>query len=254
MNYYSFHIGDYLTRTAHLTPIEDIAYRRLIDLYYLSEKSLPSDAKVCARLIRMPRNVKEVTSILEEFFIRSEDNWINDRCDEEILKYQAKATSARKANQIRWACDDDLKSDLNSDLKRNADAIPTNNQEPITNNQEPIKTKKALPSEQVSLPEWLSHESFEAFEEHRKKLKAPMTPLAKSRLIAELSRLREDGNEPVAVLDQSILNGWKGVFPLKNQATQSGGKAQRQQQDKEWLNELTGRNKQPRIIDITPAR
>lgn len=257
MNYYSFHVGDYLTRTAHLTPIEDIVYRRLIDLYYLAEKPLPLDAKQCARLIRMPGNVEEVQSVLEEFFAKSDQAWINKRCDEEIARYQSKADSARKANQRRWASDTHLKSDtdsdLNSDMKRNADAILTNNQEPITNNQEPNTKKKAAPSLQVSLPEWIAKDSFEAFIEHRKKIKAPMTHLAQTKLIAELSRLREDGNEPVAVLDQSILNGWKGVFPLKSGQVQS--KATRQQQDKEWLNELTGRNRDTRtVIDITPAR
>ena len=32
MNYYSHHIGDYLTATAHLTLLEHGAYRRLIDI------------------------------------------------------------------------------------------------------------------------------------------------------------------------------------------------------------------------------
>ena len=117
------------------------------------------------------------------------------------------------------------------------------------------KTKAQAPPDSVSLPEWLSPEPFAAFIDHRKKLKAPMTGLAQTRLIAELSRLREDGHDPEAVLDQSILNGWKGVFPLKAQQSRSGGsKAARQQRDQEWLNELTGRNKRSTIIDITPAR
>ena len=37
MNYYPFHLGDYAARTAHLEPMEDLAYRRLLDLYYLGE-------------------------------------------------------------------------------------------------------------------------------------------------------------------------------------------------------------------------
>ena len=34
MIYYPFHIGDYIAHTAHLDPIEDCAYRRLLDAYY----------------------------------------------------------------------------------------------------------------------------------------------------------------------------------------------------------------------------
>ena len=32
MNYYNFHIGDYARRTRHLTVLEDLFYRRLLDL------------------------------------------------------------------------------------------------------------------------------------------------------------------------------------------------------------------------------
>ena len=32
MNYYPFHIGDYKDHTAYLTPMQDIAYRSLLDL------------------------------------------------------------------------------------------------------------------------------------------------------------------------------------------------------------------------------
>ena len=40
MNYYPFHIGDYASHTRHLTLMEDLAYRRLLDLYYLHERPL----------------------------------------------------------------------------------------------------------------------------------------------------------------------------------------------------------------------
>ena len=34
MHFYQFNIGDYASHTRHLNPIEDIAYRRLLDIYY----------------------------------------------------------------------------------------------------------------------------------------------------------------------------------------------------------------------------
>ncbi|NDC25981.1 MAG: DUF1376 domain-containing protein, partial [Proteobacteria bacterium] len=34
MHYYPFHVGDYQAHTAHLTNTEDLAYRRMLDLYY----------------------------------------------------------------------------------------------------------------------------------------------------------------------------------------------------------------------------
>jgi hypothetical protein len=32
LNFYDFHIGDYASRTGHLEPMEDLAYRRLLGL------------------------------------------------------------------------------------------------------------------------------------------------------------------------------------------------------------------------------
>ena len=68
MNYYPFHVGDYAAHTAHLDLLEDLAYRRMLDLYYLRECALPHDPAEVARLIRMRGNVAEVTAVLREFF------------------------------------------------------------------------------------------------------------------------------------------------------------------------------------------
>lgn len=122
MNYYSFHVGDYASHTHHLTLLGDLAYRRLLDRYYLNERALPADPGECARLIGMRDHIQEVSEVLSDFFLKSEAGWINKRCEEEISGYRAKAERARNANKTRWKSDPDLKSD--------ADLIPTNNQEP----------------------------------------------------------------------------------------------------------------------------
>jgi uncharacterized protein YdaU (DUF1376 family) len=68
VNYYPFHLGDYAAHTAHLEPMEDLAYRRMLDLYYLRECALPAEPAEVARLIRMRGNVAEVEAVLREFF------------------------------------------------------------------------------------------------------------------------------------------------------------------------------------------
>jgi uncharacterized protein YdaU (DUF1376 family) len=49
--WYKFHVGDYITSTLHLSDAEDLAYRRLLDVYYLSEKPLPLEIEAVARHI-----------------------------------------------------------------------------------------------------------------------------------------------------------------------------------------------------------
>ena len=50
MNYYPFHIGDYISHTSHLSDAEDLAYRRMIDLYYQTEEPFKDIAWVARRI------------------------------------------------------------------------------------------------------------------------------------------------------------------------------------------------------------
>lgn len=59
--------------------------------------------------------------------------------------------------------------------------------------------------------------TINAFIEHRKKIKKPMTEEAIELLIAELNKLSPDIVTQIEILNQSIMNGWQGIFPLNNQ-------------------------------------
>lgn len=99
MNYYPFHLGDYAAHTAHLEPMEDLAYRRMLDLYYLREQALPLDPAEVARLIRMRGNVAEVEAVLREFFSEGPDGWLHARCDAELSRMQDKQAKAKASAQ-----------------------------------------------------------------------------------------------------------------------------------------------------------
>lgn len=138
MNYYPFHIGDYISHTSHLSDAEDLAYRRMIDLYYQTEEPFKDIAWVARRIKSTPEIVK---LLLEEFFEFDSDVWRSKRADEEITKYRLKADSARNANRIKTEKKSALITELKSELQSEPNHIVTKNQEPITNNQEPnIKT------------------------------------------------------------------------------------------------------------------
>ena len=90
VNYFPFHLGDYAAHTAHLEPMEDLAYRRLLDWYYLNEKALPEEVAKVARLIRMPKSVAVIEAVLAEFFVKADDGWHNKRADLELASMAAK--------------------------------------------------------------------------------------------------------------------------------------------------------------------
>jgi len=189
MNYYPFHIGDYISHTSHLSDLEDLAYRRMIDLYYQTEEPF-KDVVWVARKVKS--NIEIVKVLLDEFFEFSTEDltWRNKRADEEITKYRLKADSARNANRIKSEKISALKSELKSEPNHNV----TNNQEPITNNH-------------TITPEGVSNEVFNDFVKLRKGLKAPVTETA----IKGLAREAQKANmslEQVMVL--CCQNGWRG--------------------------------------------
>jgi len=94
MIWYKFHIGDYLTHTVHLSDAEDLAYRRLLDLYYMSEKPICLDTQSVSRKIRLDLDITE--SVLNEFFVKEEDGFHNYRCEAEISKYTAQVATNRE--------------------------------------------------------------------------------------------------------------------------------------------------------------
>ena len=130
MHFYPHHIGDFLKDTSSLTPEESYYYLRLIWLYYDTEKPLPDDIPSLAFKIGARGKEDCVRSLVQIYFTYDSDlkSHTHQRIDVEIRKYQAKAASAKRANQIRWEAEKDLKSDLKSDAKQ----IPTKNQEPRT--------------------------------------------------------------------------------------------------------------------------
>jgi hypothetical protein len=69
-----------------------------------------------------------------------------------------------------------------------------------------------------SLPGWISQKAWNGYLEMRKKKKNLPTDHAMKLAIKELEKLKNQGFTPEAVLNQSILNGWTGLFPIKSQA------------------------------------
>ena len=138
MHYYQFNIGDYHSHTSHLDPIEDVAYRRMLDWYYLNESPLPESVEDIARLVRMREHCKSIAIVLQEFFELKNGAYIQRRIDSEIKSYQDTCKSRKKAANKRWG-------NKHKGLRGDASALQVQSksnakQEPRTMNHEPVKT------------------------------------------------------------------------------------------------------------------
>lgn len=58
-------------------------------------------------------------------------------------------------------------------------------------------------------------QTFRAFIRHREAIKEPMTKYAAQLMVKKLNKMTSDNNEKIQILEESIMSGWKGIFPLK---------------------------------------
>ena len=134
MHYYQFNIGDYKSHTEHLSEMEDLTYRRLLDWYYLHESPIPLDESEVARQIRMRSHSDCIAVVLREYFERTDDGWIHHRANKELAKAGEKSSKASLSAKARW----DKKSNKNKDLVVDANALQTQSEGNATQNTEHI--------------------------------------------------------------------------------------------------------------------
>ena len=195
MHFYQFHIGDYASHTRHLSLIEDLAYRRLLDHYYLHEE--PIKKAIISRLIGMREHEQEVGTILDEFFVDGEHGYINPRADDEIAKYRKFSEDGKRGAAKRWH------KDGNGDTISPPIATPiaTNNQQPTTNNHKPKNTATS-----VATPEGVSDSVWKDFKSLRKAKRAPLTQRAIDSIKAEANQA---GWPLEKALSECCVRGWQ---------------------------------------------
>ena len=204
MHFYSSNIGDYISHTKHLSDMEDLAYRRLLDLYYLHEQALNEDVTLVARKINMRGNELEVQVVLEEFFIlETGKGWINPRADQEIGKYKSKVLAASRAGRASALA----RSNVSSTVVQ-----PNKKQETLNKKQETInKTLKR--------PSTVSKKTWDDFLKHRRNVKAPLTETALKGITSEAKKASVSLEEALTMCQVRGWRGFKSDWVAKEQKT-----------------------------------
>lgn len=243
MNYYKHHIGDYRRDTTHLSLLEHGIYRQLLDQYYLDEKPFPLETESVMRRLsaRSDDEKKAVETVLKEFFVL-QDGWRHKRCEMELNDYRAFADSARQNGKLGGR---PKKTESVSENNRMATETKANHK-PITNNHKPITNIKPTVA---ALPDWLSAEVWDSFQKHRG---SKFSVKAQELTIKNLAEYRDQGQDPNKILETSIANGWKGVFPEKQKGQQNGYVDAKFERRKRTMRELTGYD--PDAIEVVSSR
>jgi len=145
---------------------------------------------------------------------------------EEILKISNRKYKARQRD-IKMSCD--CPAEVMIPLPVPKDPVPV----PVPKNKESKKKEKkktiAQSDKKTSLshcssennfflPEWINPKIWDDYLGMRCKIKRPATEKAKDLVIKKLSKLKADGEDPNAIIEQSIMNSWQGIFHLKKDA------------------------------------
>ena len=217
MNYYPFHIGDYLSATRHLSWEEDAAYRRLLDTYYTTEKPLPVELRaVCRLVLATTESQREAVQIvLEEFFILTPEGWSNSRADAEIDAMRDKQQKQRDKANKRWQKPTEEhgnapampRHDENDATARKtyADAMPPT--PTPTPTPTPRKEKKGASANVIQRPESVSEQIWNDWLVIRKKKGAPLTETAWLLMTNEAAKA---GWPIEKAIEECCLRNWQG--------------------------------------------
>ena len=90
----------------------------------------------------------------------------------------------------------------------------------------------------LNVPDWIPAKLWEKWLKHRGK---SYTEHAKELSIKKLATFRAEGEDPIAIIEQSIEAEWKGLFRVKGSGRKNQ-KGQKHETKRDVLDELTGRS------------
>jgi len=238
MKHYPHHIGDFNNATRHLSRVERSLYRDLIELYYELESPLPLDVPELSRKILANECSTDVERMLNEFFVKTPIGWFHSRCETELDKYKSnssqkaqagKASAAQKALKKQQALNGNSTC-VERPLNVTSTELRNHKPEPEP---EPIKVKTLV--EALPLPDFVNAQIWEMYKKHRG---SKFSTNAQSLILKTLAKAKLNGHDPNTMLEQSIANGWKGVFEPKSQGANYGN--ERSERRRRTIEGLTG--------------
>lgn len=128
-----------------------------------------------------------------------------------------KIRESKRLAQARWRAKQKALPSSTVDTTVDTTEIQNNNAEEDIDKDKNKKKKEIIYS---SVPEL--NDAILSFIEFRKKIRKPMTDRAVELMIGKLEKLTSSTPEQIEILDQSIMNGWTGIFPLKKGAESNG--------------------------------
>ena len=208
-------VADFLAKTLDLDAKETGAYMLLLMAMWTHGGSLPDDQKKLQRVARIGREWPKVWAAIAHYFTARDGRVYQDRLTEELQKVNAK----REVNAHAGSLGGRAKAlkDKEPSLANATVSLQHSEPEPDKKKEDTKVSKKGCSVRSVLLS-FLREETADAYIAHRKAKRAKLTERA-AQLIAKKLAGHPD---PDSVIENSIMNGWTGVFPDKPQQRSNG--------------------------------
>ena len=156
-------------------------------------------------------NLKEVASNQIENTGKS-NNKMNNRIND------SNAGVSIGYEDINFGSEQQIEQQLNNKRTTTEQQLNTNNNDNKKNNDNNDNNKKSIGLKKC-IEDYTNNpaiiESINGFIEMRKTLRKPLTDKALILVFTKLDKLSKSDTEKIEILNQSIMNSWQGVFPLK---------------------------------------
>lgn len=139
--------------------------------------------------------------------------------DHQNIEGMEKIRESKRLAQARWrAKQKALPETATVETTVDSTEIQNNNADKNKKRKDKIREDKNISySDDDSL-----NQAILSFIEFRKNIKKPMTDRAVELLIKKLDGMTDKTEEKIEILNQSIVNGWQGIFPLKGSENHVG--------------------------------
>ena len=189
------------------------------DILLLDEPTNDLDAPTITWLADFLADFKNTVIVVSHdryFMDRIVEHWLAFEGDGKIKDFTGNFTEYREFDKKK-VVEKEEKVEPVSIAKPNEAPVATNTSDNETPKRKlSFKEKSELDTLTKEIGGLISYELYKDFQEMRNTIKKPLTLKAVRLGINKLRKLKEDGNDPIKVVEQSIESSWVSFYPLKD--------------------------------------
>lgn len=215
MHWMKWNFGDYALESARMTNGQDLAFRRLIELYAKTEEPLEKDVEVLA--VKVGCSSDDVKHVLLCSWFATDLGWVHKPTHQQIQSASARSMKNRENISRRWSVPNESNTsripvEYESDttlgtgyLGTGSDGLGSSRNGTVTSsNVTPSHTKPP----KVTKPDDVPQQVWDDWLVLRKAKKAPVTDTALKRLRSEAGKA---GLSLSGAMEICAQNGWQGL-------------------------------------------